>query len=418
MFKTFLGTVVTLLCSSTAGICASVCDSVLNEQVINTEKKTTNAHFAFSKRDDICRATYNSVQDAQSAAQQAGFNIGYGGLSIGADKATTTASGHYEISNTNFCRATAEDFSSAYGTDYESRVGSIAVSAWRDCVGLVAGNRIFIEIAENDNGAYFTGTLYHTASSGTLNANITAINAVGDGKSDLKCTIGGVEYSPGILTEPYIIDTTKTAISCEKPENKSVSVAFQTNVDSVPFIQMPSKQGIQEVKLTSLQAMVQQALSNQSQFVKLPIGTIVSSMLTEAQFTAANGTDWVLADGRSVPGTSYANSISANVPDLRGVFLRGANLGRKGELGDPSGDRALGSYQADMIKFHQHEINRSQNGGGEDNYVGASGQRQQNTGWPRAKTNFMDVDGKAVDERQASETRPRNVAVNFYIRVQ
>jgi len=55
-------------------------------------------------------------------------------------------------------------------------------------------------------------------------------------------------------------------------------------------------------------------------------GTIEQSMLTEAQFIAAAGPDgpnWVLADGRNVAGSRYAQITGGNtVPDLRGAFLR------------------------------------------------------------------------------------------------
>ena len=58
------------------------------------------------------------------------------------------------------------------------------------------------------------------------------------------------------------------------------------------------------------------------------VGTIEQSMLTAAQFTAAAGPDgpnWVLADGRNVAGSRYAQITGSNtVPDLRGAFLRGS----------------------------------------------------------------------------------------------
>ena len=55
-----------------------------------------------------------------------------------------------------------------------------------------------------------------------------------------------------------------------------------------------------------------------------PVGTIVASILDEAQFSAQNGTGWILADGRDVSGSNYAVVKGENnVPDLRGVFLRG-----------------------------------------------------------------------------------------------
>jgi len=57
----------------------------------------------------------------------------------------------------------------------------------------------------------------------------------------------------------------------------------------------------------------------------VPVGTVVQSLLTEAEFTAEAGTSWVLADGRTVAGTTYATVTKrTTVPDLRGAFLRGA----------------------------------------------------------------------------------------------
>lgn len=60
-----------------------------------------------------------------------------------------------------------------------------------------------------------------------------------------------------------------------------------------------------------------------------PVGMIVASMLTEAQFQNLNGTSWVLAYGQSIVGSSYA-TITGNTlaPDLRGRALAAAdNMG-------------------------------------------------------------------------------------------
>jgi hypothetical protein len=60
-----------------------------------------------------------------------------------------------------------------------------------------------------------------------------------------------------------------------------------------------------------------------------PVGMIVQSMLTEAQFQAINGTNWVLAAGQSVTGSQYATITgNSSIPDLRGMFLRGKNNSR------------------------------------------------------------------------------------------
>lgn len=80
-----------------------------------------------------------------------------------------------------------------------------------------------------------------------------------------------------------------------------------------------------------------------------PIGVIASAMLTEAQFQALNGASWILADGRSVDGSSYAVMTGqTSVPDLRGMVLRGKNNGRSDGRENPSvvlkGDLTLGSF--------------------------------------------------------------------------
>jgi hypothetical protein len=79
---------------------------------------------------------------------------------------------------------------------------------------------------------------------------------------------------------------------------------------------------------------------------QLALGTIVSSMLTLAQYQSLHGTGWVLADGTSCAGTSYATVSGATLlPDPRGQALRGKNNGRADGLQDPAGERTIGSQQ-------------------------------------------------------------------------
>lgn len=78
------------------------------------------------------------------------------------------------------------------------------------------------------------------------------------------------------------------------------------------------------------------------------VGDVVQSMLTEAQFQAIRGTGWVLMDGRSVAGSQYqAITGNGNIPDARGVFLRGKN---NGSSANPDGDLPLGTYTGDAIR--------------------------------------------------------------------
>ena len=59
------------------------------------------------------------------------------------------------------------------------------------------------------------------------------------------------------------------------------------------------------------------------------IGTLVSSLLTEAQFQLINGTTWVVCNGQSIAGSLYATTTGVTTaPDLRGRTIAGKdNMG-------------------------------------------------------------------------------------------
>jgi len=139
-----------------------------------------------------------------------------------------------------------------------------------------------------------------------------------------------------------------------------------------------------------------------------PIGMVVSSLLTLAQFQAINGTGWVLADGSSVAGSTYA-SITGNstIPDLRGMVLRGKNNGRSDGNQNPDGDSALGTYQADAFQTHNHYFHGSSNYGQAAPY-GAYGLNGGASSGAVQQPNSGNV---------ASETRMRNITVNHFIKI-
>jgi hypothetical protein len=167
-----------------------------------------------------------------------------------------------------------------------------------------------------------------------------------------------------------------------------------------------------------------------------PIGTIISSFLNWKQFEKAtdnnkfssnglwNGKQsfWAPCDGRKVVN-SYFHEISndTEVPDLRGIFLRGLNVFDKDELDngvsvvkpdqkDPEPDRYRGKLQGDAFKSHQHII--SQNRGayydkdGPDNAGFIANAYQGN--WGNAGSSW---------EGDKDETRPKNRAVYYYIKI-
>lgn len=132
------------------------------------------------------------------------------------------------------------------------------------------------------------------------------------------------------------------------------------------------------------------------------LGDVVASLLTPAQFQVQRGPGWVLCDGSALGTTALGKITGAkNLPDLRGQFLRGFNNGRNDGMGDADGDaHALGAFQADQFASHTHTM------GGVVQVPLLPGGGVLT---PGGQVPTGSVGG--------NETRPRNVAVNFYCRV-
>lgn len=162
-----------------------------------------------------------------------------------------------------------------------------------------------------------------------------------------------------------------------------------------------------------------------------PVGTIVASYLPPDVFlTPGLSNAWVLAEGQSIPRNSKLFDLvnkspidffdPTRIPDLRGMFLRGMNAGRNDQRRDPD-KRKLGAYQSDSFRLHDH-------GGGDHTHAtaiqnGAASQWQGITvrkvgddskDNPEAKTTFS---GKIMTPEGGNETRPKNVTVYYYIRI-
>jgi len=154
---------------------------------------------------------------------------------------------------------------------------------------------------------------------------------------------------------------------------------------------------------------------------ELPIGTILTSILDKQHFPCTAGGTWALAAGGKIgPRTKFAILVRQNLtvyaplvrgndiyaPDLRGVFLRGKNYDRPLNEGNVDGDLALGTQQADDVGPHRHSYTRG--------YADASN-AGRGSAWhdsPSGETGDILSDGF-----KRAETRPKNVTVNFYIRV-
>jgi hypothetical protein len=157
----------------------------------------------------------------------------------------------------------------------------------------------------------------------------------------------------------------------------------------------------------------------------LPLGTIISSYLTWNQFQKVTENNkesggtwksessiWSPCDGRSVPNSKFASETSlTSVPELRGLFLRGMNdfvfedreivIGGNNER-DPE-PRKLGSFQIDTFRTHAHQY--------ETNKAGNS---NSGTGNDPAKKSFTVATSTSSGD---AETRPKNVAICYYIKI-
>lgn len=132
------------------------------------------------------------------------------------------------------------------------------------------------------------------------------------------------------------------------------------------------------------------------------LGAVISSMLTAAQMTAEDS-NWQLCDGSSCAGTDYA-TVTGNttVPDMRGAFLRGND---PSATRDPDGaSRALGSFQNEEFKSHNH-AGLFYGAGSNAGVIGS--------GWADSAV----YPSHSTQVAGGAETRPKNISVNYYIRV-
>lgn len=133
---------------------------------------------------------------------------------------------------------------------------------------------------------------------------------------------------------------------------------------------------------------------------------------------------WLECNGQSTAGyPELAAVIGANVPDLRGEFIRGLDSGRGVDAG-----RTLGSAQADAMERHSHQttITVSGNvnieyatGGSHVNYKQALSQAKNvsTTAYTSAPFSGSGT-GTSTTAGTADENRPRNVALMYIIKAQ
>lgn len=159
--------------------------------------------------------------------------------------------------------------------------------------------------------------------------------------------------------------------------------------------------------------------------VKVPIGTIISSLLPYKAFMEVNGfkettnlslLTWVPCDGRTVASSLFAeNGGGQTAPDLRGVFLRGVNEYYVAGAGPLKTERlntegkVAGEFQPDGLKKHTHNQIWGQNGG-TPNTIAQGNNLANFKAYKMLQTTSENIGG-------TEETRPKNITVYYYIKI-
>lgn len=198
----------------------------------------------------------------------------------------------------------------------------------------------------------------------------------------------------------------------------SVAVALITTLGTITLSSHQIKDNQQNVSDVEGKLSALKAEADNLAKPGIPVGTIVASILTPEEFAKAVGdpsnlglaqSNWTLANGKDVAGTDYVEVAGkSSVPDLQGVFLRGQNNGRF-----PNVEQiALGEYRQDVVGFHTHnQAVFNPNSPNQKNDAGIVYDTTHRT------TVTPDLLVKPDGTGLGPETVPKNVTVNYFIRI-
>ena len=178
----------------------------------------------------------------------------------------------------------------------------------------------------------------------------------------------------------------------------SLVLLFAANLGALLVIVSPITKG----QVTTPQPVSPQASLASS------IGDVKYSVLDPDQFARQNGPGWVLMKGQDIQDSDlFKLTGRKTLPDARGIFIRGMNLGRAQTEGDADGNRDVGIYQFDSFKHHSHV------------YLYGNDHGRRHTYMPEGQGDAQPVDSARRDSEEAGdkETRPRNIALYTYIKV-
>lgn len=159
------------------------------------------------------------------------------------------------------------------------------------------------------------------------------------------------------------------------------------------------------------------------------VGDVKHSILNPTQFATVNGACWVPMDGRSIAGSQLATITGmTNVPDAGGLFVRNQEFsGGANQDPDRTSSSPIATYQDQAVISHNHGVNdpghshgfndiRHGDGGDKCNCAGSGGTASRGTTTENNNT-FGVSTGISIQNAGGSETRPKNMNLWVYIRI-
>jgi len=161
------------------------------------------------------------------------------------------------------------------------------------------------------------------------------------------------------------------------------------------------------------------------------IGSIQQSILSLAQFQTLNGTDWVLMDGADITGSALATLTgTTTVPDSTGCFLRNAG-GNAGAIGVRQADATAvnglklkptndyistpkdtsPSYKNLTVNYNNAAMSTNSGFWTLNTSAFTTGQ------WPTNEASRAFLSNVNTIDSTDGETRPINIAVNYFIKI-
>jgi hypothetical protein len=211
-------------------------------------------------------------------------------------------------------------------------------------------------------------------------------------------------------TTNKMVSSSLIQIQASDAWQNNTMLALSNTFNSGVLFQTQSINNI-ELQLTNQSTSINQLYSNISNIASVPSGTI-------SYFGSLNvPLGWLICDGRAVSRTTYRKlflyigttfgtgdgSMTFNLPDLRGEFIRGADLSRGVDPG-----RVLGSWQPATGVYNDYSYGT--NPDNEINIINGDGSTR----------NFVQALRVAFTQVSSQRTwtyvRPRNVALVAYIK--